>query len=61
MKASKYLTNFTPDTSKPIPPTSQTVFLLNCDDPTNASKDYVGLNATSTGDNYWNTLNPFGF
>lgn len=60
MKASKYLTNFTPDTSKPIPPTSQTVFLLDCDDAGNVSKDYVGLNATSTGGS-WNSINPFGF
>jgi hypothetical protein len=60
MKASKYLTNFTPDTSKPIPPTSQTVFLLSCDDAGNVSKDYVGLNATTTGSS-WNSINPFGF
>jgi hypothetical protein len=61
MKASKYLTNFTPNTSQPIPPTSQTVFLMACDDPSNVAKDYVGLNASSTGDNYFNTFNPFGF
>jgi hypothetical protein len=61
MKASKYLTSFTPDTSKPIPPTSQTVFLLDCDDPSNVSKDYVGLNSTSTSDNFYNAANPFGF
>jgi len=60
MKASKYLTNFTPNTSQPIPPTSQTVFLMACDDPSNVAKDYVGLNASSTGDNYYNALNPFG-
>jgi len=61
MKASKYLTSFTPDTSKPIPPTSQTVLLLDCDDPSNVSKDYVGLNSTSTSDNFYNAANPFGF
>ena len=61
MKASKYLTNFTPDTSKPIPPTSQTVFLLSCDEVGNVSKDYVGLNATSAYTNAWNSINPFGF
>jgi hypothetical protein len=61
MKASKYLTNFTPDTSKPIPPTSQTVFLLDCDDAGNVSKDYVGLIATSAYGNTWNSINPFGF
>jgi hypothetical protein len=61
MKASKYLTNFTPDTSKPIPPTSQTVFLLSCDDAGNVSKDYVNLIATSAYGNTWNSINPFGF
>jgi hypothetical protein len=60
MKACKYLGSFTPDISKPIPPTSKTVFLLDCDDPTDVSKDYVGLNSTTT-DGSWNALNPFGF
>ena len=62
MKAAKYLTGFNPDTSKPIPPTSATAYLLDCDDQANPTKDYVFANASgSNGDVSWNAANPFGF
>lgn len=61
MNACKYGSNFTPDTSKPIPPTNRTLLLLDCDDPASIVKDYVSLNTGFTSGAIYSSVNPFGF
>lgn len=62
MTACKYGSNFTPDTSKPIPPTNYTVFLMDVDDPGAITKDYVAIHAGyATPGTVYSSVNPFGF
>lgn len=58
---SKYASNFTPDTSKPIPPTTKTIYLLDADVSGNPLKDYTNINASSAFGVTWAPDNPFGF
>jgi hypothetical protein len=61
MLAAKYTANFVPDATKPIPPTTKTIFLMDCDDSGNAMKDYTNINSGYGVNIVWNSANPFGF
>lgn len=59
MLAAKYTSNFTPNTSGPIPKTTKSILLLDCDDSGNATKDYTGINSGYTSNVTWNSAQPF--